>query len=124
MKLHFENGFHGVTQINQQRIEMNRETGVGPYDLTFAAIGGCFYATFLDQCDQLHLSVEWCDLEVTGIKRQTVPTTLETVDITVTIKTMDSIDAVTEAFDQASAQCSMLAMVRSVAEVNIQLYFA
>ena len=46
MKLHFENGFHGVTEINSQRIEMNHEQGVAPYDLTYAAIGGCFYAKY------------------------------------------------------------------------------
>ena len=123
MKLHFENGFHGVTDINKQHIEMNRENGVGPYDLTFAAIGGCFYATFLDKCEAKKLKIKHSDVEVTGVKRKEVPTMLESVEVNVSIKTYEDASQVVEALEEASEDCSMLAMVRHVAEVTINVEF-
>ena len=123
MKMHFEKGFHGVTQINSQCIEMNHETGVAPYDLTYAAISGCFYANFLNQCEKMNLEVKYCDVEVTGVKRKEVPSTLETVDVNLSIKTYSDKSSIVEALEAASENCSMLAMVRHVAEVTINVSF-
>ena len=123
MKLHFENGFDGVTEINSQRIEMNHEQGVAPYDLTYAAIGGCFYANFLAECEKMKLKIKYCDVEVTGSKRKEVPTMLESVDVSVAIKTYDDHASIVEALENASENCSMLAMVRHVAEVTINVSF-
>lgn len=123
MKMHFEKGFHGVTKINEQHIEMNHETGVEPYDLTFTAVAGCFYANFLNQCEKLKLEVKHCDIEVTGKKRKEIPATLETLDVNVSLKTYSDKNKIVEALENASENCSMLAMVRHVAEVTIQVSF-
>ena len=80
-----------TAHFNQERRYFENSIGrefdftqsTGPYEYLLGALSGCFYLTLLATKHQSR----WQDVEitVTGIKRDTVPTTLEKTIISITV---------------------------------------
>ena len=93
----------------------------GPYEYLLGALSGCFYSTL----DSLERSSSWekMTIKTTGIKRDTVPTTLEctTLDITV-VKATDKAEVEILA-KKASEMCSIFQTIGKVSEMKININY-
>lgn len=117
----FHDGFQGSVTVNDQTIRYGKGH-VMPYDLTYSAIAGCLYSTFLRECEKEGLSVDHAELNVNGEKRTTVPTTVRKLDIHLLVSSKDPEDRLRDAFHEAMKHCSMVQTFLKVAEeVNAEI---
>ena len=57
-KLVFNGDFNGTYQVRNQKLVLDKEDGLRPYDLTYGAIAGCLYSTFLNILELNDLNVD------------------------------------------------------------------
>lgn len=114
--LEFKEDFEGSFSKNNQTIAIGKDYFL-PYDFTFAALGSCLYATFLDELEVLNVKVYDANITVDGVKRSSVPTTLEEVTIVCKCCSKDDPNIVKEAFHLACLHCSMFQMIKHVADM-------
>ncbi|MCF0114511.1 MAG: OsmC family protein [Erysipelotrichaceae bacterium] len=117
----YENGFHGTYDVNGFTIKIGREEGsVAPYDMTYGAIASCLYATYLDLIEEKHLVIKGADIDISGIKREMIPTTLEELTIKITVYSDEELDILQHTFNQALATCSMVQTFKLVATIHTE----
>lgn len=114
--VNFEQGFNGETTINNQKILIGGEY-VRPYDMTLTAIASCLYATFLDELEQDNIVVTQTKIVVDGEKRETIPSTLEEVNINFSCISNGNHELIKEAFYRACKNCSMFQTIKHVADM-------
>ena len=126
-KLHFTNGFHGTLETKRATTKIGVEEGeLRPYDLLQGSIAGCYYKTFLEILDKRDITIGAAELEVKGVNRREAPTTLETVDITLTLLEypQDQVKHLRRAADLAALYCSIYQTVSHVATITHTLVLA
>ena len=117
----YENGFHGTYDVNGFTIKIGREEGsVAPYDMTDGAMASCLYATYLDLIEEKHLVIKGADIDISGIKREMIPTTLEELTIKITVYSDEELDILQHTFNQALATCSMVQTFKLVATIHTE----
>ena len=90
-----------------------------PYDLTISGLMGCYSSTIWDQWEAQGKDPLPFTICANWVKRQVVPTTLEHVDLFIT---MDHVDQEhIDGLKCAAYTCSMLEMVSKVASISIYL---
>lgn len=120
----FSDGFNGVLQLDDYQVKIGHRPGTaGPYDLTFGALAGCLYATFLGISKQQVLTVQSARVSVYGEHRQTTPTTLKKVKVTVIFSGASDHDLAQSCLQQASEVCSMYQTIKQVAEMSVEAEF-
>ena len=120
--IHFNNGFHGTYQIGNQILEIAHDR-IQPYDMTYGAAGACFYSTFLGILREHGLTVDRADVEVEGRKRSTIPSTLEYLKLRLHLEAEDNREVLETCMQEALEKCSMLATIRSVAEIDAEIVY-
>ncbi len=118
--IHFENGFHGTYQVLDQTLKIGHER-IQPYDMTYGAVGSCFYATFLEVAREHGITVASAEVTVEGRKRKTVPSTLEYLKLTLRPESDAEREDLEACMEEALNKCSMAATIRAVAEVEAEL---
>jgi len=123
--LDFQNEFIGRLVSDKAELLIgNQEGGLKPYNLLFAALASCFYATFLSIVQKKRLSFSGARLEVDGRKRQEVPTTLEYVMLKLIIQgAQDKKKGFIKSAELASEYCSIYQTVGKVAQMNFEVEF-
>jgi len=124
MDIYFENGFNGVAKAPKADLKIGMNEGeVLPYDMLFAALASCLYATFLEIAEKKKLTYQSCNIKVTGEKRSQVPTTLAWVKVLFEIKGLDlsKEKAAIKSADLASKYCSIYQTISQVAEMSFQV---
>ncbi|MHC1787031.1 MAG: OsmC family protein [Christensenellales bacterium] len=123
--LHFEHDFHGELLAKQGQVTIGREEGsLAPYDLLLGALGACWYSTFLGIAEKMRLHFERAEIAIHGVKREEVPTTLKTVQMTLTLFGAAEEKGFPRAAELASKHCSIHETLSKVAEMDLQLRFA
>lgn len=118
-----------TAHFNQERRYFENSIGrefdftqsTGPYEYLLGALSGCFYLTLLGT---KHTS-RWQDVEitVTGIKRDTVPTTLEKTIISITVHGATDEDEFRALAAEAEKNCSIYNTIKTVSEMVVEIKF-
>jgi putative redox protein len=99
--------------------------GFAPYELILGGLGACLNHTFQSVVDKQRLSIAGITYQITGTKREEIPTTLKEVVINavVTGAAPGSEEKIQKAFDKACEYCSMYSTLSNVAEMKPHLTF-
>lgn len=119
-----------TAHFNQERRYFENSIGrefdftqsTGPYEYLLGALSGCFYLTLLSTKHESR----WQDVEVTvtGIKRDTVPTTLEKTIISITVHGATDEDEFRALAAEAEKNCSIYNTIKTVSEMEVEIKFA
>ncbi|HSK68529.1 MAG TPA: OsmC family protein [Candidatus Limnocylindria bacterium] len=85
VRLEFGQGFAGVLRGGSAEVPVGQGGGLRPYELLLGALGSCFYSTFLGIAAKMRLEYDSARVDVRGVKRDEVPTTLKDAWLTFTI---------------------------------------
>jgi putative redox protein len=118
VKMSFTNEFVGEMKVESGVVRIgDQENGMRPYNLLLGALGACFYSTFLDIVKKKRLTFEGATLEISGTKRQEVPTTLDTVLIKMVIKNPSNIAQFDRSVELGTRYCSIHETISKVASI-------
>ena len=124
VKISFTNTFSGEMETPSGVLKIGSEEGTfKPYHLLFGALGSCFYHTFLTIVEKKRLTFEVANLEISGVKREVPPTTLETVGMKFTIKNASNFEKFQQAVELAAKYCSIHETISKVANIDIVTEF-
>lgn len=122
VRLDFDNTFAGTLTAQRGSAQIGRTEGtLAPYDMLLGALGACYYATFLDIAKKMRLSYQRVGIDITGVKREEVPTTLKTVDIAFTIRGAKGEKGFQRAAELAAKHCSVHETLSKVAEMSLRV---
>ena len=93
----------------------------GPYEYLLGALSGCFYRTLVSF--ERKGSWEKLEIAVTGIKRETVPTTLEKTILDITVFNANVKDEFADLARMASEACSIFQTISKVSEMKINIKY-
>jgi len=96
----------------------------GPYEYLLGALSGCLFMTFKDIAAKMHVTYEHISFQTHGVKRDEVPTWLESVDIKVTVTGASDASAFTKAFEIATRYCSIYNTLAKVAKMEWTVEFS
>jgi putative redox protein len=86
-------------------------------------LSGCLFSTFEEIAVKMRVGWEHVSFEVHGQKRDTVPTTLEQLSITVEATGVDNQQKFTKAFETATRYCSIYQTISGVSEMHWSVDF-
>ena len=124
VEVQFIREFRGVLDTGQTTAAVGSEPGeLAPYDMLFAALASCLYATFLDIVNKKKIDFESAKLIVTGEKRDAVPATLERVKVNYEIQGSDNEKGLMRSAELAAKYCSVYQTLSHVAEMSWELQY-
>jgi len=124
VQLKFSNQFVGTMTSPTGRVVLGQQPdGMAPYHLLYGAVGSCFYSTFLSIAQKKRLTFQDAELEVSGIKRDKVPATLEYLKIVLTIRGGTDHDKLKESAELGAKFCSIHETISQVAKVDLEVIF-
>lgn len=120
----FNPAFEGELVTKRARVAIGSGEGrLAPYDMLLGALSSCLYATFLGVAEKKRITFESVDIEVTGEKREQVPTTLKWVDVNLVVKNASKEKGLREAAELAGEYCSIYQTLAMVADMNLTVEF-
>lgn len=122
IKLHFGNEFKGTLETENGTISISKEE-FKPYNLLYGALGSCLYVTFLGIATKKRLTFSKVEMEIDGVKRESIPSTLETVQIKYIVYDASNEVQIKKSLDLAAQYCSIHETISKVATINIDLEF-
>lgn len=122
VKLEFTPDYVGKMEVANGIVPMGMG-GMSPYNLLLGALGGCLYHTFLDIVIKKRLTFDSVKMEMDGVKREEVPTTLETANIKFIIKGASNEKQFAKSVELAEKYCSIHATISKVADIKLELVF-
>jgi len=98
---------------------------LAPYEFFLGGYAGCLHATFQEILNKKKLSIDEITYDITGVKRDEIPTTLKEVTVLVSIKgaVKEKQKAIHKSMELAEKYCSISAMIQMIANIDIQLSF-
>lgn len=124
VKVKFANRFEGELIATHGTAKIGGEAErLAPYDMLFGALASCLYSTFLDVAKKKRIAFERVEIEVSGEKRETIPTTLKWVNIECVIYHAQKQKGLEEAFKLATEYCSIYQTIAHVAEMTYDVRF-
>ena len=125
VSLHFSNEFSGTMNTGLSQVSIGHEPGqLMPYDMMLGALGSCFYANFLEIARKMRLDYESVSIDIKGLKRDEVPTTLQEVSMILTIIGALEQKGFQRAGELAAKYCSVHETISRVADMKLELRFA
>lgn len=94
-----------------------------PYDLFLGSLSSCFYYTLMEIYAKRRMDTPAMEIIVTGDKRKEVPTTLDWVEMDITVFDEVDEDQFSRFVDLASKYCSIHATISQVAEITHKINF-
>jgi len=124
VKMTFSNNFVGELAVKGGIVKIgDQEQGIQPYNLLLGALGACFYSTFLDIVVKKRLTFDGATLDISGKKREAIPSTLETVDIKMVIKNASNQPQFLRSVELGAKYCSIHETISKVATITIAVEF-
>ena len=124
MKLNFKDTFRGQLNKENHSIEIGKgQDAMAPYELLYGALGSCLHATFMSIAEKKKINFESVDYEITGQKREKPPTTLEYVNVSMTIKGGSDQEKLKKSAQMAAKFCSIYETLSQVADMNLEVNF-
>jgi putative redox protein len=98
---------------------------LAPYEFFLGGYAGCLHATFKDILNKKKISFDEITYDITGVKREEIPTTLKEVTVLVSITgaSKEKQKAIRKSMELAEKYCSISAMIQMIANIDIQLSF-
>lgn len=125
VSLSFTPEFVGTMTSPQGSVLLGSQAGgMMPYHLLYGALASCFYATFLDIVHKKRLSFTRAEMRVAGVKRDTIPTTLETVTLELIVHQPSSEEQFRKAAALGAKYCSIHETISRVAEITLVVSFS
>ncbi|NLC33017.1 MAG: hypothetical protein GX781_06950 [Clostridiales bacterium] len=125
VSIHFTNELDGVMQTKHSQVQIGQEEGqLVPYDMMLGALGACYYATFIDIAKKMRLEYQRATIDIHGIKREEIPTTLKEVSMIFTIFGAAEEKGFERASSLAAKYCSVHETISRVADIKIELKFS
>lgn len=125
VKLEFGYEFEGTLLAVNGKARIGKGEGMfKPYDLLLGALGACYYSTFLDIAKKMRLEFEKAELQILGVKREEVPTTLKSVEMVFTVFGAIGDKGFSRAAELAAKYCSVHETVARVAQIDLRLELA
>jgi putative redox protein len=99
--------------------------GFAPYELFLGGFASCLHATFMGIANKRRLKYESVKYQVTGEKREEVPTLLKFVKTTITATGVAEKDQkkFIKSMEQAEKYCSISATIKMIAETEFEINF-
>lgn len=105
-------------------VELGSEAGqLYPYDLLLGALSACFYATLHEILEKQKAEIPNVEIVVTGEKRKEVPTTLEWVNLRITVMGEVNEKQFQRSVDLAARYCSIHETISKVAKMSHEVVF-
>lgn len=126
IKLSFDNGNEGLLESKSGKTEVSYTgNGLAPYELFLGGFASCLHATFKGIVAKKKLTFKSAVYDVVGVKRETVPTILETLTTKVTITGVDESKqkAIHKSMEMAERYCSISSLISEVAEMKFEIEF-
>jgi putative redox protein len=124
IQLQFSNTFVGSMTSPSGRVVLGSQPdGIAPYHLLYGALGSCFYSTFLSVANKKKLVFKDANLEISGVKRDTVPATLESVKIIFTIRGGQDEAQLKTSAELGAKFCSIHETISKVATIDLIVNF-
>mgnify|MGYP001769205247 CR=1 FL=1 len=100
-----------------------KEGEVFPYDMLLGALSSCFYYTLMEILEKRNDEVPVIEIVVTGEKREKVPTTLEWVNLDITVYGKVDENLFLRFVDLAGKYCSIHETISKVATMTHEVHF-
>lgn len=125
VNMNFDMDFVGELHTQRGAIAKlgSQENGLAPYDMLFAALASCLYATFLGVVEKKRMTFDSVDIEVTGEKRQTIPMMLTWCKVVIKVKNPSKEKGFEQAADLAAEYCSIYQTLSHVADMSVVVEF-
>ena len=124
VKLQFSNTFVGSMSSPTGKVLLGQQNdGIAPYHLLYGAVGSCFYSTFLSITTKKRLTFKDASIEVSGVKRDTIPATLEYLKIEFTIRGGSNQVQLKESAELGAKYCSIHETISKVAKIDLVVKF-
>lgn len=124
IRLEFKDGFKGTLTSPTSTIPVGRiDNGIQPYHMLYGALGSCFYATFISVAEKMRLEFSRSEIEISGSKRESYPTTLDHVKVELTIYNPSHEEKLTKAAQNGAKYCSIYETLSQVAEMELVVLF-
>ncbi|HOZ37740.1 MAG TPA: OsmC family protein [Anaerolineaceae bacterium] len=94
-----------------------------PYDLLLGALSSCFYYTLIEILEKRKVEIPIVEVIVTGEKRTEVPTTLEWVNMEITVTGKVDEKQFQRSVDLAAKYCSIHETISKVAKMSHEVRF-
>jgi putative redox protein len=124
IQMNFKEGFKGEMISPKSKVMIGDiDNGSQPYHLLYGALGSCFYATFLSISEKMRLSFDHATLEISGVKRETLPTTLEYVKMEMVLYQASDQEKLLKAAELGAKHCSIHETISKVATIDLVVKF-
>jgi putative redox protein len=124
IQLNFKQGFIGEMVSPTSHVAIgDQNNGAQPYHLLYGALGSCFYATFLSVSQKMRLTFDRATLEISGTKRETLPTTLDYVKIEMVVYGANDEEKMQKAAQLGAKHCSIHETISKVATMELVVKF-
>ena len=100
-----------------------KEGEVFPYDMLLGALSSCFYYTLIEILEKRKSEIPEIEIVVTGQKREKVPTTLEWVNMEITVYGKVDETQFLRFVDLAAKYCSIHETISKVATMTHKVHF-
>lgn len=119
--LEFKAGFDGQLNLRSGSIGIGMaDDQARPYDLLQGALVSCLHSTFLDILTKKRIPLPAAKYIVEGEKRDTIPTTLESVHVIVTLPSGNEAEYA-KAMELAQKYCSVFNTLSQVAHMSLEI---
>jgi len=126
IKVSFDNSNDGLLESKNIKTKISYiGNGFAPYELFLGGYASCLHATFKGIATKKRLTFESAVYDVVGVKRELVPTILESLMTTVTITGVEESKqkAIIKSMAMAEKYCSISALISEVAEIKSEIIF-
>ena len=126
IKMSFDNSTNGIVESENGKTKVSFSgNGLAPYELFLGGYASCLHATFKGIATKKKATFESVEYDVIGVKRDLVPTMLETLTTVVTITGVEESKqkAIIKSMEMAERYCSISALISKVAEMKSEIIF-
>lgn len=120
----FNHEFSGQLQSPNGSTISISETQIRPYDMVLGGLVACFHHTFLDVLKKKRQHVVNVEYRVEGQKRETIPATLELVQMHITVHGASDQVQADKCFELAKKYCSVYQTLSYVAQMGVTVEYS
>jgi len=122
--LSFSEGYQGTLSLREGSIAIGvQDDQARPYDLLQGALVACLHSTFLEILTKKRCELKFADYDVSGEKRDEVPTMLQSVHVKVILPAGPHEDAYLKSMELATKYCSVYNTLSQVAKMSYSIKF-
>ncbi len=126
IKSEFGNKNNGTIESKSGKTKVSFDgNGLAPYELFLGGYVSCLHSTFKSITDKKRIYFESVTYDVTGVKREEIPTLIKEVTTIITFTGIkkEKEKAIEKSMTLAERYCSISALLNTVAEMKYEIIF-